>query len=95
MTIVVNLRNVVFYFGNTRFFYSEIQRDCNFIKKDGVDTSQELHGVNGLDLPSYLEIDRSGQGLYKIKDGWHLHLYISQLPCELCLSYFLHDMYVI
>ncbi|XP_057531612.1 tRNA-specific adenosine deaminase TAD1 isoform X2 [Amaranthus tricolor] len=63
-----------------RFFYSEIQRDCNFIKKDGVDTSQELHGVNGLDLPSYLEIDRSGQGLYKIKEGWHLHLYISQLP---------------
>ncbi|CAO2835094.1 unnamed protein product [Amaranthus hypochondriacus] len=79
-----------------RFFYSEIQRYCNFIKKDGVDTSQDLHGVNGLDFPSYLEIDESGQGLYKIKEGWHLHLYISQLPCgdaSVSLSQSLRNIY--
>ncbi|XP_021717487.1 tRNA-specific adenosine deaminase 1-like isoform X1 [Chenopodium quinoa] len=56
-----------------RFFYSQIHSYC--------DLSERPQGVDGRKLPLYLEIDGSGQGRYKIKEGWNLHMYISQLPC--------------
>uniref|UniRef100_A0A803KZ71 A to I editase domain-containing protein n=1 Tax=Chenopodium quinoa TaxID=63459 RepID=A0A803KZ71_CHEQI len=56
-----------------RFFYSQIHSYC--------DLSEQPQGANGRKLPIYLETDGSGQGRNKIKEGWNLHMYISQLPC--------------
>ncbi|XP_048495060.1 tRNA-specific adenosine deaminase TAD1 isoform X1 [Beta vulgaris subsp. vulgaris] len=56
-----------------RFFYSQIHSYCNLFEKD--------EGVNATKLPIYLETNGSGEVRYRIKEGWRLHMYISQLPC--------------
>ncbi|KNA04574.1 hypothetical protein SOVF_198400 [Spinacia oleracea] len=64
-----------------RFFYSQIHSCCDSFEKDEINRNEQPQGVNGTKLPMYLETNGSGQGRYRIKEGWNLHMYISQLPC--------------
>ncbi|XP_074263303.1 tRNA-specific adenosine deaminase TAD1 isoform X2 [Silene latifolia] len=64
-----------------RFIYSQIHTHHNIIDKDEVSGTNWSEGVDATNLPIYLETDKSGHGKYKLKDGWNLHMYISQLPC--------------
>lgn len=41
----------------------------------------ESHGGENAGILSCLEKDKSGREKLKMKDGWELHLYISQPPC--------------
>ncbi|KAL4562706.1 hypothetical protein LXL04_026736 [Taraxacum kok-saghyz] len=50
-----------------RYFYSEIQK-----------SSMQFPGASATD--SLFESGGFGSGKYKMKPGWQLHLYISQLP---------------
>ncbi|XP_058075927.1 tRNA-specific adenosine deaminase TAD1 isoform X3 [Magnolia sinica] len=64
-----------------RFFYTEIgrlQNIHNSHRSSGneqlqVDDSTSLFFLSGTDFP--------GQGKYKMRPGWKLHLYITQMPC--------------
>uniref|UniRef100_A0A2N9G5N2 A to I editase domain-containing protein n=1 Tax=Fagus sylvatica TaxID=28930 RepID=A0A2N9G5N2_FAGSY len=65
-----------------RFFYAQIQCLTHFYNKQNhIDGSKMLQGVDIDNLSFQLDADSVGQGKYKIKPGWQLHLYISQLPC--------------
>uniref|UniRef100_A0A2N9HXK6 A to I editase domain-containing protein n=1 Tax=Fagus sylvatica TaxID=28930 RepID=A0A2N9HXK6_FAGSY len=66
-----------------RFFYAQIQCLTHFYNKQNhIDGSKMLQGGDIENLPFQLDTDSVGQGKYKIKLGWQLHLYISQLPCD-------------
>lgn len=71
---------------DARFFYSQIQSYCNLFEKD--------EGVNATKLPIYLETNGSGEVRYRIKEGWRLHMYISQLPCKYKYTLFLSSLVV-
>ncbi|XP_065638598.1 tRNA-specific adenosine deaminase TAD1 isoform X2 [Quercus suber] len=65
-----------------RFFYAQIQCLTQFYNKQKhIDGSTILQGGDINSLPFQLDTDNPGQGKYKMKPGWQLHLYISQLPC--------------
>ncbi|KAL4649818.1 hypothetical protein ACB092_01G042200 [Castanea dentata] len=64
------------------FFYAQIQCLTQFYNKQKhIDGSTILQGGDINSLPFQLDTDSLGQGKYKMKPGWQLHLYISQLPC--------------
>lgn len=86
VSVMVVLRNVFFYY--VRFLYLQVYFCNNIYDKDEVNESEELKYVNGINLFIYLEIDKFGEGRYKMKEGWYLYLYILQLLCEFYL-YFL------
>ncbi|KAK2976537.1 hypothetical protein RJ640_023775, partial [Escallonia rubra] len=58
-----------------RYFYAEIQ--C--LGQNS--RSTHLPGHDVADFIFQFESDGFGRGKYKLKAGWQLHLYISQLPC--------------
>ncbi|XP_021653071.2 LOW QUALITY PROTEIN: tRNA-specific adenosine deaminase TAD1 [Hevea brasiliensis] len=65
-----------------RFFYSEIQRLSSILNKHGNDSgSRQLQSDDVTNCLFHLEQDGSNQGNFKLREGWQLHLYISQLPC--------------
>ncbi|XP_059651431.1 tRNA-specific adenosine deaminase TAD1 [Cornus florida] len=65
-----------------RYFYTEIQCLTNIYNKhSGNNGSIQLHGDDATNLVLYLDTDGLGQRKYKMRAGWQLHLYISQLPC--------------
>lgn len=74
------------FLDDARFFYSQIQSYCNLFEKD--------EGVNATKLPIYLETNGSGEVRYRIKEGWRLHMYISQLPCKYKYTLFLSSLVV-
>lgn len=63
-----------------RYFYAEIQSLTKHYSK---------HRNGSIQLPSddvsnflfHLDTIGFGRGTYKVREGWKLHLYISQLPC--------------
>ncbi|KAJ8900580.1 hypothetical protein K2173_025357 [Erythroxylum novogranatense] len=59
-----------------RFFYAEIQRIDGILKKGSDLLNEELRNC-----VFELDMDGSNQGRFKLKEGFQLHLYISQLPC--------------
>ncbi|XP_015583719.2 tRNA-specific adenosine deaminase TAD1 isoform X1 [Ricinus communis] len=61
-----------------RFFYSEIRRLTDTFNKHGREQFQSDDVGNCL---FDLEQDCSSQLKFKLRAGWQLHLYISQLPC--------------
>ncbi|KAJ9171357.1 hypothetical protein P3X46_014740 [Hevea brasiliensis] len=66
-----------------RFFYSEIQRLSSILNKHGNDSgSRQLQSDDVTNCLFHLEQDGSNQGNFKLREGWQLHLYISQLPCN-------------
>ncbi|KAG8663861.1 tRNA-specific adenosine deaminase TAD1 isoform X2 [Manihot esculenta] len=65
-----------------RFFYSELQRLSNILNKLGNDNgSRQLQSDDFRNCLFHLDQDGSNQGKFKLRAGWQLHLYISQLPC--------------
>ncbi|KAK8718342.1 hypothetical protein V6N13_045579 [Hibiscus sabdariffa] len=64
-----------------RFFYGEIQRLNGNLNKEEQNVTSELQ-TGGLERSIFrLDSDGSGEIKYKLREGWKLHLYISQLPC--------------
>ncbi|XVF33361.1 hypothetical protein REPUB_Repub17cG0161900 [Reevesia pubescens] len=64
-----------------RFFYAEIQRLNDNLNKQGQNETKLLQ-ANGLENSIFQSnLDGSGGIQYKLRAGWKLHLYISQLPC--------------
>ncbi|CAK9180073.1 unnamed protein product [Ilex paraguariensis] len=65
-----------------RYFYTEIlcltNVCCNQKHDNGI---LQLQGDDATNSLFRLDSDGSGQGKYKMRAGWQLHLYISQLPC--------------
>ncbi|KAG8391809.1 hypothetical protein BUALT_Bualt01G0225500 [Buddleja alternifolia] len=65
-----------------RYFYTEIDCLTKYYNKDSHDNgSMELQSD---DLPKsvfHLSCGELGRGKFKLKPGWQLHLYVSQLPC--------------
>lgn len=68
-----------------RFFYTEIQCLSNALNIKG---AQELLD-NDVTNNSVFQLDSTGpgKGKYKLREGWQLHLYISQLPCKFLLIF--------
>ncbi|KAI4364740.1 hypothetical protein MLD38_020795 [Melastoma candidum] len=72
-----------------RYFYSEIQRLKNSIPKCGNGDAgvAEISTCGGcstvLNSPIEMVLEDAGKGRYRMRSGWKLHLYISQLPCGL------------
>ncbi|XP_012083426.1 tRNA-specific adenosine deaminase TAD1 isoform X2 [Jatropha curcas] len=64
-----------------RFFYSEIQCLAQISKHGNDNGSQQLQSDDDRNCLFHLEQDVSSQGKFKLRAGWQLHLYISQLPC--------------
>ncbi|KAK9273194.1 hypothetical protein L1049_018001 [Liquidambar formosana] len=65
-----------------RFFYTEIQCLTIIHSKDvHNDGSRQLEGDDARNMIFDLDLNGSGEGKYKLRMGWQLHLYISQLPC--------------
>ncbi|CAA3015227.1 tRNA-specific adenosine deaminase 1 isoform X1 [Olea europaea subsp. europaea] len=65
-----------------RYFYTEI--GClteNFSNHRHNNGRILLHGDEIAYSPLHLGTDNCGKGKYKLRPGWQLHLYISQLPC--------------
>ncbi|XP_031393245.1 tRNA-specific adenosine deaminase TAD1 isoform X2 [Punica granatum] len=59
-----------------RFFYTQIQR-----LNDLYGAEQPEFDDQSKSSPLQLILDGPGQGKYRMRSGWKLHLYISQLPC--------------
>ncbi|CAK7348062.1 unnamed protein product [Dovyalis caffra] len=65
-----------------RFFYAEIlhvipdlyENECN-------NGSKEVKIGDASNVIFELELDGCSEGKFKLREGWQLHLYISQLPC--------------
>ncbi|KAL7233344.1 hypothetical protein ACSBR1_017049 [Camellia fascicularis] len=65
-----------------RYFYAEIHHLTNINSKlQHTNASIPLQGDGVTNSLFYLDTDGLGQGKYKMRAGWKLHLYISQLPC--------------
>ncbi|OMO78724.1 Adenosine deaminase/editase, partial [Corchorus capsularis] len=65
-----------------RFFYAEIQRINGNLNKQGPTHETRLLQAVGLETSVFQwDLDGSGDVRYKLRSGWKLHLYISQLPC--------------
>ncbi|XP_060671991.1 tRNA-specific adenosine deaminase TAD1 isoform X3 [Ziziphus jujuba] len=65
-----------------RFFYAQIQSLVEYYSKDKRDDgSNAVQGGKVENLLFQFDPDGLGQGKFKMRKGWELHLYISQLPC--------------
>ncbi|KAL6981935.1 tRNA(Ala)(adenine(37)) deaminase [Sarracenia purpurea var. burkii] len=65
-----------------RYFYAEIHYLTSIISKlQHTNCGIPLQGDDVANSIFCLDSDAFGQGKYKIRAGWKLHLYISQLPC--------------
>ncbi|KAL0397884.1 UNVERIFIED_CONTAM: tRNA-specific adenosine deaminase TAD1 [Sesamum calycinum] len=65
-----------------RFFYAEI--DCitkNYGKPSDSNGSLELKSDDMTSSVFHVSSDELGRRKFKLKSGWQLHLYVSQLPC--------------
>ncbi|GMH31301.1 hypothetical protein Nepgr_033144 [Nepenthes gracilis] len=63
-----------------RFFYSQIQV-CH---KQRQNETERFQGGDSTNLPVCLEREFPDGDKYTMREGWQLHLYISQLPCGDC-----------
>ncbi|KAM7508673.1 hypothetical protein LguiA_019126 [Lonicera macranthoides] len=63
-----------------RYFYAEIQRLTNVNSKNNSNGSIQLTN-DATNCIFHMDTDGFGQRKHKMRTGWQLHLYISQLPC--------------
>lgn len=68
-----------------RFFYGEVERlgkihfkrRCKNESKDLLQQDDDNVVEN-----TFFALDSDCEGKYRMRPGWKLHLYVSQLPCE-------------
>ena len=66
-----------------RFFYAQIQCLLEYYSKHKFDDgSNAVQGDSAENLIFELDPNGLDQEKFKVRKGWELHLYISQLPCQ-------------
>ncbi|XP_062090306.1 tRNA-specific adenosine deaminase TAD1 isoform X4 [Humulus lupulus] len=65
-----------------RYFYTQIQRNSEIYSKQKLgDGNKQCEGDDDENMVLELDQDNTRRRKYRMKKGWQLHMYISQLPC--------------
>lgn len=71
---------------HTRFFYTQIQHLTETSGNHGHTNGGKRFKFDDGTLPFELDTGCLNKGKYTLRKDWKLHMYISQLPCNLSLS---------
>jgi len=70
---------------HTRFFYTQIQHLTETSGKHAPTNGGKRFKFDDGNLPFELDTECLNKGKYTLRKDWKLHMYISQLPCNLSL----------